>query len=353
MGLLDKVLNTDDVKKEKNPLNYKNSLLRKAENILSDKDSDSNVDILSKKKKIKVLIDTFFSTPFTDDFNLKIPINNFNFFKHTFSLTKGAAFFADENGKTFLPWISTGYDKTTSSRLRLTKDDLVNFSENNFNIPFFIPKSRKTAVKKYFSTREYGLLDDILVIPYSDNNRDLVSFFLVTELNSVFTTYEELFKYASYFLKKSIFTITHFCRNRKNVKDSTHYLSSGKIMNEVSSHAESEKHDSFFILFINTDTIVNKLFKLSSDIITTGFNMEIYRIFSALTVNGGKIFTLPGNSLFLIINSDVLLDKALLKHQINILLKNMLPDLDDRDSEFLNIFSYPADTLLIKDFINV
>ena len=50
MGLLDKVLNTDDVKKEKNPLSYKNSLLRKAENVLSEKDSDST-DALSKKKK--------------------------------------------------------------------------------------------------------------------------------------------------------------------------------------------------------------------------------------------------------------------------------------------------------------
>ena len=41
MGLLDKVLNTDDAKKEKNPLDYRNSLLRKAENVLSEKVSDS------------------------------------------------------------------------------------------------------------------------------------------------------------------------------------------------------------------------------------------------------------------------------------------------------------------------
>ena len=352
MGLLDKVLNTDDVKKEKNPLNYKNSLLRKADNVLSEKDPDST-DALSKKKKIKVLIDTFFSTTSPDDFNLKIPINCFNFFKHTFSLTKGAAFFTDEKEKTFLPWISTGYDKTTSSRLRLTTDDLVKFSDNLFSRPFFIPKSRKSTLKKYFSTREYGLLDDILVIPYADKNNNLVSFILITELNSVFIEYEELFKYTSYFLKKSGFTITNFCRNRKKVKDSTHYLSENNILNEISIYSESEKHENFYILFINTDVIVNKLLKLSSDIITTGFNMEIYRIFSALTANGGKIFTLPGNSLFLIINSDTLLDKALLKHQISILLTNMLPELDNNDSDFISIFSYPADTADLKVFVNV
>ena len=353
MGLLDKVLNTDDVKKDKNPLNYKNSLLRKAENVLSGKDSDST-DILSKKKKIKVLIDTFFSTSVADDFNLKIPINNFNFFKHTFSLTKGAAFFSDEKENTFLPWISTGYDKTTSSRLRLSSEDLAEFSDNLFSKPFFIPKSKKSSLKKYFSTREYGLLDDILIIPYADNNNKLVSFILITELNSVFISYDELFKYTSYFLKKSKFTITTFCRNRKKVKDSTNYLSDKKITDEISSFSESlQNNENFYILFINTDIIVNKLFKLSSDIITTGFNMEIFRIFSALTSSGGKIFTLPGNSLFLIINSDTLLDKALLKHQISILLKNMLPELDDKDSDFINIFLYPEDSADLKVFINV
>ena len=81
--------------------------------------------------------------------------------------------------------------------------------------------------------------------------------------------------------------------------------------------------------------------------------MEIYRIFSALTANGGKIFTLPGNSLFLIINSNSLLDKQLLKHQINILLKNMLPDLNSKGADFLNIYSFPSETGIIKDFIHV
>ncbi len=80
MGLLDKVLSTDDVKKEKNPLNYKNSLLRKLKSVLSDKNSDSADALSKKKKKIKVLIDTFFSSSFSDEFNLKIPVNTFNFF---------------------------------------------------------------------------------------------------------------------------------------------------------------------------------------------------------------------------------------------------------------------------------
>ena len=352
MGLLDKVLNTDDVKKEKNPLSYKNSLLRKAENVLSEKDSDST-DALSKKKKIKVLIDTFFSSSFSDDFNLKIPVNTFNFFKHTFSLVKGAAFYADENDRTFLPWISTGYDKTTSSRLRLSTDDLIKYSDKDFSKPFFIPKSGKTAVKKYFSTREHGLLDDILIIPYTDSSKNLVSFLLISELNSVFTSYEELYKYSAYYQKQSYSTVKRFCKNRKKVKDNTHYLSKSRIFDEIESHADSDKNDSFFILFIDTDIIVEKLFKLSSDIITTGFNMEIYRIFSALTANGGKIFTLPGNSLFLIINSNSLLDKQLLKHQINILLKNMLPDLNSKGADFLNIYSFPSETGIIKDFIHV
>ena len=349
MGLLDKVLNTD-VKKEKNPLEYKNSLLRKAENILSDNKSDST-DIETKKKKIKVLIDTYYSSSFTDDFNLKIPVNTFNFFKHTFNLLKGAAFFADEDDETFLPWISTGYDRTTSSRLRLKSDDLIKFSDKNFSKPFFIPKSRKSALKKYFSTREYGLLDDVLIIPYSDSSNKLLSFLLVSELNSVFTNYEELFKYSEYFHKKSYSTIIRFCNNRKKVKDSTLYLSGNKVIDEISIFSEKD-NKSFYAIFINTEIIVDKLYKLSSDIISTGFNMEIYRIFSALTANGGRIFILPGNRLFLIINSDTLLDKQLLKHQINILLKNMLPDLDNSDNDFLNIFSYPSENRLINDYIN-
>ncbi len=352
MGLLDKVLNTENIKKDKNPLEYKNSLLRKAENILSEVTSDS-IDLSSKKKKIKVLIDSFFSTSFTDDFNLKIPINTFNFFKHSFSLVKGAIFFTDETGNAFLPWISTGYDMTTSLRLRFKKEDLIKFSGGTFSRPFFITKSRKTAVCEYFSTREYGLLDDILVIPYSDINNEPVSFILISELNSFFTSYEELLKYASYFLSKSKPTLLRFCSSRKKVKDSTLYISRKSILEEINNYSVTDSQNSLFIIFINTDNIIDKLFRLSSDIISTGFSIEIFRIFSALTLNRGKIFTLPGNTLFLIINSDALLDRNLLKHQITVLLKNLLPDLDDSDTDFLNIFSYPADKGIIKDFINV
>ena len=352
MGLIDKVLNTN-VKKDKNPLEYKNSLLRKAENVLSG-DNPDNTNTEYKKKKIKLLIDSFFSEIYSDEFNLTIPIKTFNFYKQSFGLVKGAVLFSDESSNIFLPWISTGYDRTTSSRLRLSLADLTSFADNSFSRPFFIPKSNKSFLKKYFSSREHGLLDDILIIPYSDNNNNLVAFIIVTELSSFFTTYEDLLKYSAFFLKKSKSTIINFCSSRKKVKDSSLYLTKDSIMKEVSSYSkENKKNKIFFILFINAESIVKKLFSLSNDIITTGFSMEIYRIFSALTQNGGKIFILPDNSFFLIINSSVLIDKELLKHQISILLRNLVPDFNDTNSDFINIFSYPADTGILEDFINV
>ena len=351
MGLLEKVLSTD-IKKEKNPLVYKNSLLRKADNLLSGKKPD-NRELEAKKKKIKVSIDSYYSNAVLSDFHLIIPVNTFNFFKLTFRLIKGALFFADSDD-ILLPWIVTGYDQTTSSRLRFSSEDLKPFSDKSFSKPFFIPKSDKSAVKDYFSSREYGLLDDILIIPYTDSEGKLISFFLVSELNSFFTSYENLFKYSAYFLKMSKKSLLQFSKNRKKGKDKSLFLSNTKIMKEIDTFTENNLSDkSFFVLFINSQNILDKLYSLSSDIISTGFNMELFRIFSALTANGGKIFSLSGNSLFLIINSAALFDKDLLRHQINILLETLLPGLKKSGTEIINIFSVPADLSHLKDFIDV
>ena len=351
MGLLEKVLSTD-VKKDKNPLGYKNSLLRKADNLLSG-DKPDNIEPETKKKKIKVSIESYYADSVLSDFKLTAPVNTFNFFKLTFRLIKGALFFADSED-VLLPWIVTGYDRTTSSRLRFSTDDLKSFSDKTFSKPFFIPKKNKSAIKGYFSSREYGLLDDILIIPYTNTEGKLISFFLISELNSFFTNYEDLFKYSSYFLKKSEKSVIQFCKNRKKGKDNSLYLSNSKILNEISTYTDNNNSDkNFFVLFINSEKILDKLYSLSSDIISTGFNMEIFRIFSALTANGGKIYSLSGNSLFLIISSSSLFDKDLLRHQINILMETLLPGLKNSGSEIINIFSVPSDLSNLKDFIDV
>ncbi len=354
MGLLEKVLN-NDLDKKKNTLGYRNSLLKKAENLLSGSgEKEDSRFIEDKKKKITEQL-TDFSTLIlsSDSHQLTVPASIFNFLKNNFDLIKGALFFLDSGENIFLPWAISGYDNTTFNRLRFTAEDIDSLPGKTSANPFFLPKSQKKLLKKYFSSREYGLLDDLLFIPFTDKTGKIISFFLITELNSIFTTYEDLIYYTDLFRKTAGTAVGSFYLKRRSGKDSSVFLKSDSILKELEIYSSNNTlNKSFFVLFIDTESINKKIISLSPDLNSTGFNREIMGVFSALSSSSGKIYSINSNYLFIIINSPALYDKDLLLHQIHLLLNNILPGLHDSESDYINIFSYPSDIKKIKDFIN-
>ncbi|OQY33806.1 MAG: hypothetical protein B6241_07080 [Spirochaetaceae bacterium 4572_59] len=108
-----------------------------------------------------------------------------NFFKilcESLQIQKAVLFYKSQEQDSYLNLCSSGYDVTTNNRLRLEKSF---FQESSIRdslsakLPFFI-EDPSPLLMNYFSTREYGMIEEMYFIPIF-HKEELIALILISE----------------------------------------------------------------------------------------------------------------------------------------------------------------------------
>ena len=272
--------------------------------------TDSSV--LSRLKKLKAGIET--------------PGRVFSLLKEEISFEKGSLLLEDTALSTYIPWALTGYDKTTAHRLRFPTELLESLFVEETLSPKILDKIDTVNLKQYFSIREYGLLERILLHPFSHDGI-MVGFLLIAETNNTPNleelrfTLHELSPHISTILYKSRKEILHNIPSVSGKKDNN---SVKEIVEELKLYREKGKHT--LLLTFSIDKAVQLLHDKIKDADPFRFRQDIYAILSTMISDSGGVWRINSGTLLLLFSGTAIHDEKLIIHQLTVSMNDLFQE---------------------------
>ena len=325
MGLLDKAVQTQSIKE-------------KSEEILLD---------LPNRKTHENFLQELLSLKQSIDFAPQV----FNYIIKQFEILKAAFLYINEN-REYYNLCSLGYDITTNNRLRLDKEVLQSSELSQLissGKPFsFSPE--KIALSKYFSKREYGLIEDFFCIPFAIDN-ETIGLLLITEFKSYEPDdWEEIF----YDISKSLSYPLYKSRMILINTEAENSSSPGKDLSSfLSDYFDKNEKNDYYLIKLELSGLLNAL-SIEQDLTIANIKSEIVSVFKTMSGRDTEIQELPHNSILLIQKKDKIPDIELFIHQLTSSLPLIYSNLKSVPELNTTIQLYTPDSSLkdiLKEFL--
>ncbi len=257
---------------------------------------------------------------------IETPGRVFSLLRDEISFEKGSLLLEDTALATYIPWALTGYDKTTAHRLRFPTELLESLFVDEKLYPRILDKSDTVNLKQYFSIREYGLLERILLHPFSHDGI-MVGFLLITEtintpnLEELKTALQKLSPHVSAILFKSRKEILH---NIPSVSGKTDNNSVKEIVDEIRLCREQGKHT--LLLTFSIDRAVERLHDKIKDADPFRFRQDIYAILSTMISDSGGVWRINSGTLLLLFSGTAIHDEKLIIHQLTVSMNDLFQE---------------------------
>ncbi len=353
MGLLEKIIN-QQIQKDKHILTTDSqSLLKKAESLVSSSVTEKELD---KKKNL----DTFESEIIKlkkKKKNLSGPFEIFDYFIEYFNLTKGALLVYDDSSECFSTWSITGYDYTTANRLNIPFRDaesLINSGISPDEKYIILKNNLSAQLRKYFSSREYGILESLLIIPFYSLDKRLYSFILISDLGALNRDYNVILDYYGIFYPVFNDFLYYFYKNIRLQPDNGLFISGKNALETINDLIRNNlDYSNYFAAVFDINNFYNILQNKYNFHLQSSFQNNLIRLFSAFASGNGHILILDNNKICIVKGSTALNDKQIIAHQIMVVIKSLIPVYDNNDSmDVVKVFHLPADNEILKDFFN-
>lgn len=274
------------------------------------------------------------------------PFRIFDIFTQCFNINKGALFILDNSTKTYNMYGYIGYDCTTVNKLFIPEQIGENICNSNEK-PFLLDQKDFSLLKNYLSSREYGNLDSVLVIPFFTDDFKLSSFMIVSHAicqKEICSFHEIYYPICKVFL-------SYFYSNIKLKPDKGIYLPWKKIISKIENIVKDESTTSKYFATLFD---MNMFIELAEKNLNCNFHNNLLKLFSSFISDKGKLFIGDGNRICLLSTSPIIYDKKLIAHQIMVVIKNLIPIDDNLKSEdFIQVFHLPEDITNFKDYLNI
>ncbi|MCF7928588.1 MAG: hypothetical protein K9L68_06415 [Spirochaetales bacterium] len=253
----------------------------------------------------------------------------------------------DKTYSIFAPWAVQGLDQTTRHRLRIPTDFLERFCyspDYSDTTVCLLQHEDLKPFRLYFSTREFGLTNRLLLVPFRGEN-SLYGVLFVTDaqfLNAEEERVREVFKQIQETVQP------HFYEYRQKLLDQ---LDTGPILpphdlfditREAVNTAQSDNSRAALLL-ISLAGIVQTILSTSPEADQYRVQSDILQVLKTITAEVGTIVRTDSENLVLILLGEPSKDIDLMMHQIRNSLQNLFSELDQDTTLVKKIIYYPDD----------
>ena len=256
MGLLDKARNTQTL-----------SSAPKIENIPVEGRNQEYPDLIRRIKSLSNSID--------------YASNFFKLLCETILINKGVFFYQSDEQDSFINLCSCGYDVTTNSRLRLDESffqESIIRNKLSEKLPFLI-NDPSPVLKNYFSTREYGMIEEMYFLPLYHGDK-LIALLLVTEWKELVPDHwMELFRTVSDTVSGPLLNSRKVLVEASEKYDETetinHEVAVTELINEL-------KERDLYLITLNLIHLMDKLITDDSGVTAVNIKKEILSVFDEI-----------------------------------------------------------------------
>jgi|GEM_PF-2430844 len=273
---------------------------------------------------------------------VETPGQIYTFLREELSIQKGAFLVQESHREMFMPWALTGFDKTTSHRLRIPRSVVVPlFSDDKPSCIYLGTEDSMAFLRPFFSIREFGLLERVLLCPFFFEE-EILGFLLITE--SPVLSDESKDRSLSFIQNcaKAASPVLYYTREQKLEKLSLHQpVVNSDIAIELKrlfKTAKQEKKKMILLLF-STQEAAEQIHQHVADAELFRIRHDLTGILTSMFADSGGVLALNESTLLLIITGKKMEDETLLVHQISLAL-------NDFTQEPLEITTLIKDTLV-------
>ncbi len=268
------------------------------------------------------------------------------------SINKGILFFRADDKENYTCLCCNGYDITTNNRLRL---DSGFFNESEIKSNLLSRQPFKLSIplpyfKSFFSTREFGMIEGMYIIPVFYNSA-IISIMIITEWDDF-----EPENWIDLFKNIATVIATPLMKSRIALVDNEFkYEQSVKVDHEVLLRERlNSVKDNLILIKLNLSSLLNQLLEDGNGLTAINIKKEVISVFRTMSGNDAEIIELQGNSILMIQNKDRIPDKDLYLFQLSAslpLLYTNLKDSPDLGSEVFEIDETTNTEVVIKDLL--
>ncbi|MFP4364558.1 MAG: hypothetical protein ACLFR1_11910 [Spirochaetia bacterium] len=235
-------------------------------------------------------------------------------------IEKGAILLKDDSQEFFIPWSITGYDKTTEHRLRLDNSfiDALNRHGENLDIQDIYP------LQRYFSTREYAVLKNILIFPLVYQNQHL-GVLIISESPLIHADSETINRFSDIFLEKAAELIYNSRFSKMSQLGSPVNKLTGNLETEIRNVLETAQENNKQVLAMSvvSGNLIEFITSANPDIDEFRIKKDILRILNSVVASQGKVFEMQNGNILLLLVDESGIDGDIIIHQLKIALKQL------------------------------
>jgi len=246
---------------------------------------------------------------------IEFPSILFSHIVKEFHITKGALLLPQEN-LSFVPWAETGFDRTTSRRIRIPEILLDGIKENESYNFIELKNSEIDILKDYFSFREYSVTESVTIIPLIADDQIIAILLIcsgdILNLSSEakLTIFNNLSDSAAPLLfskRESVFSKFELITdNEVNIDKAV-----GKFIN-------NQKNSSFLLLSISLEEFIRFMRNKDSNAIAFRLKQDILRLVKTLIAENGEVINGTKDSLIILLKASRIAEAEMFVHQIGL-----------------------------------
>lgn len=284
--------------------------------------------------------------------NLHTPAKIFSLLEDIFTIQKGALLICDHVNPQFVPIAFSGYDKTTQSRLRIPLS-IVSDLFTDKNEALFLGKDEISFLKPYFSVREFSLIDEICLYPFSHHDDDIIGILIATESSVIFSKRNTLFSdFVTSF--DQISNLIYSSREKlfKNISQAKIKTNENLLQEiETSITKADENNTELFFLKVSVTSILEELRKNTENVDIFQIQNDIIHLLKTMMPESENIFLIDYGTLLIILTGRYHINEHLFTHQLVTSLKNLFSTIDTIELEDFVFLKYPDTTANAQDVI--
>ena len=285
----------------------------------------------------------------SEQLGLDFPSSLFSHLKRDFQIIKGALFLPETDSH-FVPWAETGFDRTTSRRIRIPPSIIKEIQLwDTFNI-MELSGTKLEIMRDFFSFREFSVTEKVLIAPILSEKK-IIAVLFITDSEILSSPQDEVI---IFFETLSREAGPLLLRKRESVlnKLDTIAVKEENPETAINHYIEQMNDKKFLLVSVELIEFIKSIKESDPDSITFRIKQDIVRLIKTLISDKGKVIDTGGSTILILLKGEKDKEAELFVHQIGLSLGYFYKqNIRDFKPDY-SIKTYPADGITAEKLLD-